>query len=127
MKNRGNALLLTAMVGAVVAVTGCVGYPAHRGGVYAAPPYAPENGYRQSYYGHDLRYDGSLGVYLILDRPHHYYYRDNYYRYDAGRWYYTRDLNKRWRSYDERKLPPGLAKKYGHDDRGRDRKRDYHP
>ncbi len=127
MKNSGNALLLTAMVGAVVAVTGCVAYPAHRGGVYAPPPYAPADGYHQAYYGHDLRYDVNLGVYLVVDRPNHYYYHDNYYRYDAGRWYYSHDLNDRWRTYDERKLPPGLAKKYGHDNRGKGRKRDYHP
>ncbi len=126
MKNRGNTLLLTAMLCAGLAITGCVAYPAHREGVYAPPPRAPAPGYHQMYYGHDLRYDVNLGVYLVVGMPNHYFYHDNYYRYHEDRWYHSHDLKGNWRTYDERKLPPGLAKKYGHDNRGKGRKGDHH-
>ena len=126
MKRLSKILLTMAMVCAVLAASGCVAYPAHRGAVYPPPPRAPAPGYHQEYRGHDLRYDANLGVYVILDMPNHYFYHDNYYRYHRGRWYYSHDLKEHWRTYDERRLPPGLARKYHHDKDERDRNRDHH-
>jgi len=122
----GKAWILAAMTAAALALGGCVAAPPPRDRGYAPPPYAPAPGYHQIYRGHDIRYDANLGVYLIVDMPNHYFFNDNYYRYHEGRWYYSRDLEKHWRHYDERKLPPGLAKKYRHDDRDKHGRRDDH-
>jgi len=123
--SRKKRLVITMSV-AVFAGAGCVAAPAHRGSVYAPPPYAPAPGYHQMYRGHDIRYDANLGVYIVMDLPNHYYFDDNFYRYHSGRWYYSHDLEKHWRHYDGHKLPPGLAKKYRHEDNGRHRDRDHH-
>jgi len=58
--------------------------------------------------------DGNLGVYIVVGLQDYYYYDNNYYRYDRDRWYYSNELDRNWRDYNESKLPPGLAKKYGH-------------
>ena len=115
MKGLSHLFRMTAMSCAVAALAACVAYPAGQRESYPPPPRAPAAGYHQEYRGHDLRWNASLGVYVIMDMPNHYFYNGDYYRYHRGQWYYSRDMKKRWRHYDERKLPPGLAKKYPHE------------
>lgn len=95
-----------------LALTGCAGYS---GFGYGPPPHAPANGYRYDYHGHNLVYDSSLGVYVVIGMSSVYYSSGLYYRHDHNRWYYTRNLGNKWRAYSGRhNLPPGLAKKYRH-------------
>jgi hypothetical protein len=126
MKSLSSFLMMTVLAGAVFMVSGCVAYPDHQGRYdrsYGPPPHTARHGYRQSYNGHDVRYDARLGVYLVVGRPDYYYLDNNYYRYDRNRWYYSQNLNDGWRDYDVRRLPPGLSKKYAKRDRNRDRNR----
>ena len=46
-------LRMTTAVCAVLAVTGCITFPAHRGETYP-PPRGPAPGYHQEYRRHDL-------------------------------------------------------------------------
>ena len=102
------------LTGLLLFSLGCAVYPAHHHDHgYGPPPHAPAHGYRAKYHGHDLVYDSHLGVYVIVGLTD-YYYRDGYYyRHSDDGWYYSKDLDRDWGRYDDRQLPPGLAKKYG--------------
>jgi len=131
-------LVKTALVSALLTATGCAVYPDNHGrndGNYGPPPHSAKHGYQQSYGGHEVRYDANLRVYLVGDMPNYNYLDNQYYRYNQNRWYYSQDLNRDWRDYDERNLPSGLANKYAKNDkyqnkhhdqnRGQDRDRDH--
>ena len=45
--------------------------------------------------------DGNLGVYIVVGLQDYYYYDNNYYRYDRDRWYYSNELDRNWRDYNE--------------------------
>ena len=126
MKRVAKLWLMTAMTCAFLALSACVAAPAPRDEVYAPPPRSPAQGYHQMYRGHDIRYDAGLGVYALMDLPNYFFFEGNYYRYHDGHWNYSRDMKSRWRNYDERKLPPGLAKKYAHEKDGKGRKKKGH-
>lgn len=118
------------MISVLLLATGCAVYPAHRHDDhgYGPPPHAPAHGYRAKYDNHDLIYDSHLGVYVVLGLPDYYFYDGHYYRHDRDGWYSSKRTDRDWSRYKEKKLPPGLAKKYhddGHDrDKDRDRDRD---
>jgi hypothetical protein len=111
MKLAKSASLVSALICGALLVSACVTHPPHHRGY----------GYGYAYHGHshNLRYDNHLDVYLVVGRPHYYYHNDHYYRYHSGRWYSSRQLSGGWRDYDHRKLPRGLAKKYGRDNKRR--------
>ncbi len=127
MKSLSKFLGMTALTGALLMTAGCVAYPDNHRGYqrdYGPPPHTAKHGYRQPYNGHEVRYDSHLGVYLVVGMPNYYYLDNQYYRYDNNRWYYSQNVNKGWRDYDERRLPPGLQKKYAnknHDRKNKDR------
>lgn len=101
--------------GLLLSGTGCAVYPAHHhhyDNGYGPPPHAPAHGYRAKYQGHDLVYDSNLGVYVIIGLQDYYYGDGYYYRHTDDHWYYSKDLDNHWDNYDDRQLPPGLAKKY---------------
>jgi len=112
--------IMAVMISAVLVISGCVVYPAHSSAGYGPPPHAPAHGYRYNYQGHDVVYDSNLGVYIVVGLQDYYFYDNNYYRYSNNRWYYSRDLDRDWRDYDDKRLPPGLAKRYGHGKNDRD-------
>ena len=114
MKSVANLGLVTVITCAFLALSACVATPTPRGEVYAPPPHSPAPGYQQMYRGHDIRFDAGLGVYVVMDLPNYYYFDGNYYKYHRDHWYSSHDMKSKWRDYDERKLPPGLAKKYAH-------------
>jgi len=128
------ALLGTVFVISALTMTGCAVYPEHHHG-YGPPPHAPAHGYRYKYHDHDLVYDANLGVYIVIGVTDYYFYDNFYYRRSHDGWHYSREFDRDWKPYKDhdRKLPPGLAKKYrdhdrdddrGHgDDRGDDRDR----
>ena len=117
MKHAKSVSLLAAVAASALTVSACVTHSPH----YRSYGYGHSHGY--AHYNRDLRYDNHLGVYVVVGRPHYYYHNDHYYRYNGGRWYSSRQMSGNWRDYDYRKLPPGLAKKYGHDNRKDKRKR----
>jgi hypothetical protein len=109
MKPAKSTVLIAALLCGTLLATACVTHAPHSHGY----------GYTYSHYGHDLRYDNHLGVYIVVGMPHHYFYHDRYYRYYDDRWYSSAELNGGWRHYDQRRLPPGLAKKYGYESKRR--------
>jgi hypothetical protein len=109
------------IAGTMLTASGCAVYPAHhhhdRG--YGPPPHAPAHGYRAKQHHHDLVYDVHLGVYVVVGLHDHYYHNGHYYKHVRDGWYYSRYSDKDWRRYDERKLPPGLARKYHGNGKGK--------
>lgn len=115
MKQTNVVLLITVLLSTVLVLTGCHYHrPYSPGRGYGPPPHAPAHGYRAKQHGHDLVYDSSLGVYVVVGLPGVYYHDGLYYRYRDDHWYYSGDLDRDWRDYGgDRRLPPGLAKKHG--------------
>lgn len=105
--------LLPLTLTASLLLSGCLLYPEHDG-----------NGYDRSHDRHQkqgvVRFDSSLGVYVVVGHPDHYYYGNTYYRYqrDRDRWYSSRHLDRDWREY-RGDLPRGLAERYRHDERSK--------
>ena len=63
----------------------------------------------------ELVFDKSLGLYAVIELPHHYYHDGVYVRIDGGVWYASTELNAGWKLHSEERLPPGLRSKYtGH-------------
>lgn len=104
----------------LLSMTGCVVYPEHQNDYgYGPPPHAPAHGYRTKYHNHDLIYDAPLGVYVVVDLPDIYFSNNYYYRHSHEGWFYSHYVDRDWDRYDESKLPPGLAKKYGGNGKGK--------
>lgn len=122
MKTASRNFLIAILSVSALTITGCAVYPvqqdyAYEQYSYGPPPYAPAHGYRATYHTHNMVYDSHLGVYVLLGLPDHYYYDHVYYRYNRDNWYYRHNDKDKWRKYDKRKLPAGLARKYQDDDR----------
>ncbi len=109
------------MTGILIAMStlifsGCAVHHVHSDGPgYGPPPHAPAHGYRAKYHDHDLVFDSGLGVYVVTGWPEHYYLDGIYYRHSHDGWYHSKYLDRDWGHYDDdARVPPGLAKKYGH-------------
>ena len=123
----GAALLLSAC-GPIRSVTvGQEGHH-HHGEIHGRPsdrhgppPHAPAHGHRRkhqdAYHHHggdaEFVFDSNLGVYVVLDLPHHYYFDGVYLRIEDGNWYASAQLDGEWRPRAGSSLPPGLLKKHG--------------
>jgi hypothetical protein len=93
------------------------------------PPHAPAHGRRaksQASSEVQLVFDAGLGVYVVVDVPHTYYWEGVYLRIQDGRWMMSATFDGPWEAGKDVALPPGLAKKYagkgkkkGHPGRGR--------
>jgi hypothetical protein len=121
MSKTNRHLVSCLLIAGMLAVSGCAVYPAHHHHGYGPPPHAPAHGYRAKHHHHDLVYDVHLGVYIVVGLHDHYYHDGWYYRHDRDGWYHSRYTDRDWRRYDERKLPPGLAKKYYGNGKGKGR------
>jgi len=75
------------------------------------PPHAPAHGYRHKYQGVELVYDSGRGVYVVVEFPDHYYYKDHYYRLENAQWQVGVHINGPWEPVSEEFLPPGLRAK----------------
>jgi len=120
MNKINRQVISSLLIGSVLIVSGCAVYPAHdhhQG--YGPPPHAPAHGYRAKYHNHDLVYDAHLGVYIVIGLHDHFYRDGNYYKHARDGWYYSRYTDRDWGRYDERKLPPGLARKYHGNGKGK--------
>lgn len=80
------------------------------------PPHAPAHGYRHKHREAsgvkvELAFDSSLGVYVVVGWPHHYYSDGRFYRQADGAWYVSTELESKWSVLRASALPRGLAKK----------------
>jgi hypothetical protein len=100
----------------VLTISGCLAVSvdgkSHRG--YGPPPHAPAHGYRYHYQGAILAFDAKLGVYLVVDHPHHFYSDGRFLRVHAGSWQVSSTLAGPWHPCAPSSLPPGLRKPHGH-------------
>ncbi|MBI2380278.1 MAG: hypothetical protein HYV16_05960 [Gammaproteobacteria bacterium] len=85
---------------------------------YGPPAHAPAHGYRRQHRGHDMEYDGGLGVYLVIGRPGYYWWDDHYWRLIDGHWHWSVDLYSPWRVVEIDRVPRHLYRRYP--DRGRE-------
>lgn len=109
------SMLCELLLAAVLAsgAGGCVMVPAHTHDPgYGPPPHAPAHGYRAKYHEHELVFDAGLGVYVVVGLPEVYFLDGVYLRYGDGHWHHSKHADRDWEPHDDRKLPPGLAKKH---------------
>lgn len=79
---------------------------------HCPPPHAPAHGYRHKLKDDvALTYDADLGVYVVVDTPHAFYYaaKTLYYRLRGSTWEVSVSLKGDWRPISDRELPGRLA------------------
>jgi hypothetical protein len=109
-------LALATLVASLLALVGCVHVEDHdhHGAKHGGPPpHAPAHGYRQQHGGADLRYDGHLGVYVVIGHPDHFFHDGFYYRRLGSRWDRCGSWKKgNWKPVELALVPPPLVKHY---------------
>ena len=79
------------------------------------PPHAPAHGYRHKHReGVELVYNAEIGVYLVMGHHHYYFHKDSFYRLTTGSWEVSVEIGGKWRTIPDKKVPPGLQKKYAY-------------
>jgi hypothetical protein len=112
MKCRLLSLSAVVLVGTMLLLVSCESVPDRptsskkRG--YGPPPHAPAHGHRHKQHGLELVYDSGRGVYVVVELPHHYYYKGRYYRILGNQWQVGIHIDGPWQSVSEKSLPPGL-------------------
>ena len=121
--NRRHFIRGVLAAGAAAIAGACAVYPEPG---YGPPPHAPAHGYRFRHpHGVDLVYDAGLGLYVVVGWPRYYYWDNHFYRLHRDRWQASPRFRDGWYSYEHRRLPPGLRRKYPSGrGRGRGRGRD---
>jgi hypothetical protein len=115
--------LVATLLGCALALAGCVhhheharnpGPQAHKTHKGGPPPWAPAHGYRHKHRdGADLRFDGQLGVYVVIGQPHLYFHSGHYFRLAGSHWERCGDWRKgHWKRVDTHSVPKGLVKQY---------------
>lgn len=76
------------------------------------PPHAPAHGYRHKHYdGHDLEYDSTLGVYIVLRDADTYFSNNVYIRMSLdGTWLVSSSLDTGWHLAAGNEIPYKLKK-----------------
>ena len=75
------------------------------------PPHAPAHGYRQKHEGVELVYDSEMGIYIVVDLPDCYYFKNRYYRFGENQWEIGVSLKGPWKFVSRYDLPKGLQVK----------------
>ena len=91
------------------------------------PAHAPAHGYRRKHIdGVELVFESSIGLYVVVGYPDHYYHDGYYYRLSGGLWEMSLKLDGGWKFASEKSLPPGLKikAKANDNDNGRGRGKD---
>ncbi len=124
-----SAALVLGLCGAVLA--GCVVSPhlrpverpatsharVHKAG---PPPHAPAHGYRHKRRsGVELVFDSSVGVYVVVGHPNHYFHSGHYFRRVGGVWHISAALDRGWTTVATKKVPKRLLKKHAKERQGR--------
>lgn len=87
---------------------------------YGPPAHAPAHGYRRKHMsGVELVFDSSVGVYVVVGHPDHYYDNGYFYRLEGGLWEMSLSLDGHWKIASEKSLPAGLRVKVKANDNGR--------
>ena len=88
------------------------------------PPHAPAHGYRHRHEGKvNMTYDAGLGVYVVIGARDCYFHDDHYLRLARSGWEMSLSFGGPWQPSPTKSLPPGLAKKYGHEPAGKKNKK----
>jgi hypothetical protein len=105
----------------VVAFPSCIHHHHHDGRGTTAPvviskpgppPHAPAHGYRHKHHqGVEMVFDAELGVYVVVGRKDHFFYKDCFYRLVNGSWEMSVRIDAGWAGIASDHLPRGLAKK----------------
>jgi len=108
----------TALAGSLLALlllSGCAVH--HHDGHHARGVRAP----RSAVHGHEYRHLGVVLVfedswngYRVRSRPHHYFYRNAFYRWRGGHWHRASRPDGPWSSLSARALPASLARHHEH-------------
>lgn len=87
------------------------------------PPHAPAHGYRrkqQTAHGElELRFDSSLGVYVVVGLPDLYFYADHYFRLGTSGWEISVRHDSGFVLAAQSQVPPGLIKAKGKQAKGK--------
>jgi len=84
------------------------------------PAHAPAHGYRRKHMsGVELVFDSSVGIYVVVGHPDHYYDNGYFYRLEGGLWEMSLSLDGHWKIASEKSLPAGLRVKVKANDNGR--------
>ena len=123
-----HALAIAVAISLAFPLVGCVVLDApHDHASYGGPPpHAPAHGYRRKHRNHDLVYDSTLGVYVVLGLTDVWFFDGSYFRIRGDRWELSVATGGPWRVaavsavpgrlYAKRHPhggPPGHAKKSG--------------
>jgi len=115
MKPKISVLLAVALGCVVLMLVSCesltVGWKSGEKRGLGPPPHAPAHGYRQKYQGVELVYDSGRGVYVVVEFPSHYYYKDHFYRLENSKWEISVNIAGPWELVSEESIPAGLRAK----------------
>jgi hypothetical protein len=108
----------------VLMTASCSRYTAHHTPTVSTgngpPAHAPAHGYRRKHMsGVELVFDSSIGVYVVVGHPGHYYDKGYFYRLEGGLWEMSLSLDGHWKIASEKSLPAGLRVNVKANDNGR--------
>jgi len=79
---------------------------------HGPPAHARAHGYRRKQIaGVELVYDSSLGVYIVIGHPNHYYHDGYFYRLHGTMWEMSLHPDEGWKYVSEKSVPVGLKAK----------------
>lgn len=76
------------------------------------PPHAPAHGYRAKHDGCDLRYDRTVGCYVVVGYTDYYYNDGFFFRYASGNWQVSAHVGDGWAAVETTRVPDPLVVKY---------------
>jgi hypothetical protein len=77
------------------------------------PPHAPAHGYRRKHpSGAELRFEASLGVYVVVGQTEVYFHDGWFIRIRSGAWQVSAALEGPWKPRDVASIPAGLRAKH---------------
>ncbi len=121
--NRTKIVLFALLLSLAIAVPGCRSTAVYRKPSSpevvvkqtGPPPHAPAHGYRHKHGdGVELVYNAEIGVYVVVGHDHYYFHKDSFYRLNNESWEVSVEIAGKWSAVPDKKLPPGLRKKYAY-------------
>jgi hypothetical protein len=108
------AMLLVGPLGGCVYHAHSERPPSIHGQGHGPPPHAPAHGHRHKRHQDELElaFDAGLGVYVVVDRPGYYWYRDRYLHWAAGSWSVSHRFDGHWAEISIDAVPRSLVSKH---------------